>query len=518
MRKPYNIFFCLSILIILAVVFLFPFHTQDGPNHKKDTLILSRLDSSPMEAKVYRSGLGLFNTNTFFSLLYMPFKKFLSIDVYEKCYIVFFLISLLIIFRLFLNTWSRVNTDLWPLFLPFLFHPLYLIGMYNFLASVSIALLALILVYRGMERKSWKYVLWFFLLCWLGQLAHPFTFIILSLVLGVQGFLSWKEDWKHFLPFVVIVVFFLLLGFMLPFFGSGMIVRTPYSFGVIPQLIGGLLVFNFMDYSVIHFILPLPFLIFLSVIAIKNVRTQGLRKNALWLAALLFYFLFPRLGGGSAHANERFLPFIFLFFPLTLGQFQSVWRNRIVVLSFVTFLMISGGVVWGMFQVQKEVKNAQVVLTYLPKISRLYPINFNLNGPSLINGDFYHTWADYENDRIVFSPYLFAFDKLTPLLRSISSRETYFPALDQEYPRRMLIDKCNSLWLDDTPHCELWREEATSNIIKDAQYYDYWLVHEAPKDFWHKLQEVPGLKLIAQSGSFSLWHYQAALPFNPPVP
>lgn len=518
MKKPYPLFFWLSILITIFIVFFTPFHTQDGPNHKKDTLILSRLDSSPIEAKVYKSGLGILNTNTLFSLLYLPFKKILSIDTYEKIFFAFFLISIVALYRLFLQVWSKPNLDLWPLMLPFLFHPLFLRGMYNYTASVAITLLALIVLYKGMETKSWKYVLSFFLLCWLGQLAHPFTFILLSLVLAVQYFLSWKKDFKHFLPFAAIVFLFMVIGFVLPLFGSGIGVKTSYDFRALTGLIAALLASNFMDYSVLHFILPFPFLISLLVIAIKNIREQGFTKNSLWICTMLAFFIFPCTGGGSAYTNERFLPFIFFFFPLALDQLQSVWRKRVVILAFVTFLMVSGGVGWGMYQVDKEVKNAKLVLKNLPKMSRLYPINFNLTGPSLFNGDLYHTWADYEDDRIVFSPYLFALPKLTPLLKPIPNKPDYFPALDESYAFHHLAEECKSGWLYDTTQCDLWREQSIVSIFQDAQYYDYWLVHEPPKDFRERLEKTPGLKLVGESSTFSLWHYEKALPFNPPVP
>jgi len=518
LKKSYPLFFCISLLILIGVVFFTPFHTQDGPNHKKGTLILSRLDSSPLEAKVYESGLGPFNTNTLFSLLYLPFKKFLSIDTYEKCFVSFFLISLLFFYRVFLSAWSVENDDLWPLILPVLFHPLYLRGFYNFLASVSITLIALTLVQKGMQKKNWKYVFFFLLICWVGQLAHPFTFIILSITLGTQGFVAWRNDWKNLFPYIAIVLFFLCLGFVLPLFGTGIGSQTPYTFNDIPAALGGLLHFNFMGYSVFNLLVPLPFLLILAVLTFKNLRTQGFSKNALWLMALFFYIIFPRGGGGSAHANERFLPYIFLFLPLSLGGLAVLWRKRIVYFAFLTFLMVSAGVSWGMFQLSPGIQDAKKVLSQLPPVSRLYPISFDLKGHALLNWNMAHVWADYENDRVVFSPYLFALPKLMPLRKPLLNEENYFPATLEDYPSNAFVQKCGKGWLFDTPPCGLWREQAMATIFQSAQYYDYWLVNSPTEDFWRNLQSIPHLKLVAQSGDFSLWHYEAPLSFHPSVP
>ncbi len=517
MKQSYRAAFWIVLLFSISLIFFAPLHTQDGPNHRKTTLILSRLAQSPVEAQVFQNGFGIFNTNTLFQGLYLPFKNLLSIDAYEKLYVAFFLASLLLLYRLFLKTWSPKNADLWPLLLPFLFHPLYLRGLYNYLASVAITLLALICIHRGMEKKTGRYVLAFFLLCWIGQLAHPFTFIILSLVLMIQGFLVWRNDWKHFFPFVLITLSFLALGFVLPLFQSGIGMSTAYGFkGIIP-LIAGLFVFNFMDYALWVLLIPVPFSITWVFLAGKNLYTQPFKKNALWLSVLLAYFIFPSEGGGSAHANERFLPFVFLFFPLALDDLGELWRKRIVTLAFLTFFTFSGGFVWGMFRLDQEVKNARSVLSHLPKISRLYPINFDLKGPSLINGDLYHVWANYENDRIVFSPYLFALPKLTPLLKALPNQTTYFPATPENYPRRIFVDQCVKEWLYDSTHCERWKEQGMLDIFQDAQYYDYWLVHSPPPDFLERLQKIPHLQLVVESGKYSLWRYAQALSFDPSI-
>lgn len=519
MKKTSWRVFLSIILFVVMVVGFGPFYTQDGPNHKKDTLILSRLDSSPIEAKVYENGIGPLKTNTLFSILYLPLARWISTDTYERIFVIFFLVSLLIVYRYFLKTYTPANQDLWPLVLPFLFHPLYLRGFYNFLASVPLTLLALIFVHRDLENKSLKNLIPFLILCWIAFLAHPFSFFILSLSLGVNWLARWKERWRFLIPYSCVIFLFFSLGFILPLFETGMSHKTPYSFSTLPMLMGGLIGLNFMDDSPLHFILPLPFMILLGGLVIQNVRRQGITPHLLWISALIAYFIFPRSGGGSAHMNERFLPYVFFFIPVTLSiNLENPWRQRILSLSLVTFFLVTGGILWGMHQVQKEAYHARAVLHHLPKISRLYPINFNVKGPSLFNWDLAHIWAEYEDDKIVFSPYLFALPQLTPLIKRLPNSENYFPATEENYPRENLVDSCYSGFLYDSVDCNLVKEQALLRILKAARHYDYWFIYQPPENFLKFLEGYTGLKLVSQSGSFSLWHYETPLPFNPLVP
>jgi hypothetical protein len=87
-----NKLFLVSLFVLILFLVKVPFYTQDGPNHKKIAVILSRLSESPVEAAVYSSNLGLFKTNSLFPLLYQPLSSFLSPELYERCFFGLFLI------------------------------------------------------------------------------------------------------------------------------------------------------------------------------------------------------------------------------------------------------------------------------------------------------------------------------------------------------------------------------------------------------------------------------------------
>ncbi|QQR80450.1 MAG: hypothetical protein IPJ69_14295 [Deltaproteobacteria bacterium] len=169
-----------------------------------------------------------------------------------------------------------------------------------------------------------------------------------------------------------------------------------------------------------------------------------------------------------------------------------------------------------MNKVTKYAKEASVVLKSLPDQSRLYPINFNLKGPSLLNWDIAHIWAMYPDEKIVFSPYLFAFDWFESLSKKQGSSVNYFPATEESFPVN-ISSICKTTSPFKTIDCQKLREQAFQEIFKSSSYYDYWLVHQTPEDFLSYLQSFKGLKMVAQSGDFMLWHYEEAHEFIPPL-
>lgn len=510
--------FYVTLVFVFSLVFFGPFYTQDGPNHQKTALILSRLSQSPIEQKVYQSGFGLFETNTLFQLLYQPVSEFCTVKTYEKFFVATFLALLLISFRYFLKTLKPSNTEWWPLVSPTLFHPLYLRGFYNYLASVVFTLLALSLSYRK-EKATTPSILLYFVLCWLCQLSHPFAFFILPLMIFVFSAQKGFKNWKQLLPYFVISCIFFVIKFVIPLFSSGIGNKTPYAFASIPILIGGLIGLNFMDYSILNLVIPLPFIASLIWFLRKNLKLEGVLSNLLWIAPLCAYLIFPRSGGGSAHMNERFLPYIFFFIPITLSEKLSfVLKKRILLVTWTTFILLSFGTSYGMYQLNQEASHAQHVMENLPKVSRLYPINFNLRGKAKINWHLAHIWATYPDDKIVFTPYLFALPNLTPLKKPLLNNNEYFPATEEDFPHQNIENNCRSGFLYDTFDCSTHKRQALEALLQDAKHYDYWFIHQAPQNFIDVLSKVENLEIVSKEGEYSLWHYKSPLPFSPEVP
>jgi hypothetical protein len=126
-----------------------------------------------------------------------------------------------------------------------------------------------------------------------------------------------------------------------------------------------------------------------------------------------------------------------------------------------------------------------------------------------------HIWAHYPNDRIAFSPYLFARHDLMPLNRRIHASEHYFPATEEDFPEELLIGpRCPG---GNPPGSETCRREKYPQMIQQAQYYDFWYLHDPPEDFIEYLGTISGLQQVKSRGRSSLWRYSQAKDFEPPL-
>ena len=134
----------LASVILSLFLWKLPLHTQDGPNHRAVAATLARLSTSPGEESVYRSQLGPFQTNTLFHLMYLPATSVLSPTTYEKLFVGVFLLLIPVAYRVLLSVWAPRSTALWIVALPLWFHPLFITGMYNFLASVPVRVRAVL--------------------------------------------------------------------------------------------------------------------------------------------------------------------------------------------------------------------------------------------------------------------------------------------------------------------------------------------------------------------------------------
>ena len=519
-RSFHNTPLVCALFVLVLFLWQVPFYTQDGPNHKKIAVILSRLSRSPAEAAVYADNLGLWHTNSLFPLLYQPLAPYLSPDLYEKCFVGFFLVLLLCAFRCFLTAWAPDNRALWVLFLPFCFHPIFMRGMYNYLASIPLTLTAfslLRLAWHTGRRSLWPL---FALCCWVAWLAHPFPFFALGLGFAVMVLVEGRQGVRTALPYGAVICLFLVGGFLLPLWQAPHAMQAPYVFASLPVLFGGFFLLNFMDYSLVSLLVMLPFFGMLVWLLYQSVKAGKWPEKAFWMAFLIGYLLFPSRGSVGAQLSDRFLPFIWLFLPLGLPPLEARAVRKIAVVSFLTFLLAASSVFWAMQTIAAEVQDAQHVLQALPAQARLYPINFDLKGPGVIYRNLNHIWAVYDDDKVVFSPYLAAFPRLTPLIRKVPNSATYFPATAEGLPEETLGNAfCRPDNLAETPDCQAIRAEIWQKILQKSAYYDYWFVRNAPPEFSALLAALPGLQQMAASGRCSLWHYAKAKRFDPvPAP
>ncbi len=484
------------------VLWKLPLLTQDGANHRKVAVILDRLEQSPFENSEYQNNLSAFHTNELFEILYKIVSKHLSADHYEKLFFIFFILSLLSTYYGFLKAWDSTHASLWILILPFIYHPLLMRGLYNFLASISFTLLALIFLKEGIKSNKKIYLLPFFFSCWLAFLAHPFPFFVLLLVeillwITKQGLL------KVILPYSFITIIFMAWGFLLPFLNpENQVLQTPFYHYKLWELIGGLFVFNFTAYSILDLYWAGPFFIALVWMGIFSAWKSKWAQKCFWLCFLVLYFVFPKSGSSGGHINERFLIFMWMFLPLGLSLSQKA-KKGITVLSILTFLVLSIHLFKGMQKAKTILEDAQNVYQLLPSQSRLYPINFDFYGPALNHATLTHLWANYPDDKQTLSPYLFAYNSLMPLSRKHLSTDFYFPHTSEDLPRQTL-ENANS---------EVRRQQYLK-ILESAFYYDYWFIHQAPMEFIQMLLETSDLEKIAQSHETSLWHYKNAKSFK----
>ncbi len=512
-----------GILLAAAALILFlyavPWQTQDGPNHKRVALILSRLDHSPAEAEVYKSNLGWIHTNEIFPLLYQPLASRLSTDTYEKIFVGFFLVLLIVSYHLFLRVWSPQNHVLWVLMLPFWFHPLVMRGFYNFVASLPFALLALAALKIGIDRGKKIAFPIYGVLCWLVFLSHPFPLVVLVLVLFLQVIIGSFKGWRPALLYAVPPLCLVIPGFFASFFkaevGRG---DTQVAFMWAVEQPVNWFVNNFVAFSIPHLIAALPFFLLLPLLMVHSIRFTPWREKIFWFVLLIAFFYSPVSGGVGSHLNERFLPFVWAFLPVGL-VLKNPQIKRIRLLAAATVLLMGLGTAWGMSRLNLTANRYREALQAFSSSSRLYPILFDHQGPAWHYAPLYHFWALMEPQKVVFTPYLFASSDLFPLSKRTMSSPTYFPATSNGLPNSIAKNYvCGRESPDDVVDCAYRRRHEYDRILRAAAYYDYWLISDPPGDFVKILETKGGLTKVSQSGEISLWHLEEAPPFVPPLP
>ncbi|MFO1519673.1 MAG: hypothetical protein U1F57_08455 [bacterium] len=508
MERSSPIKFLFTALVLAFIVLFFwktPFITQDGYNHQRAASILSRLSESPSESALYGENLNLHQTNELFYALYPFVKNHLSVDQYEKAFLVLSMILLVLGYQAFLKTWAPENASLWFFALPLVFHLLFARGMYNFLISVPLSLFALSLL-KVEKIPIYGRIPLYGVLVWIGFLAHPFSVIVLSLVGGValiEGVLQKESKRCGNWAFFLIPALFLALGFLLPFFQPSSQPGPSYVFDPWPSLLYKFFVFNFPIYQKWNVLLFLPYLLWAIVAMARSLRHKQPLDRRLWVLFLLGYLFFPKSGGEGNHLNERFLIYVFLFLPLGL-HLNAAQKWRLGFLTGFTFLALAAYVHQGMALAQQKGEETRAVLEPLPPNQRLYPVNFDPNGPALNFKNTLHFWA-MNPEKTVFSPYLFAFDRMTPLYRK-KGVSALFPATSDDFPYRLVKGElCGKKDPVETIRCAEIREEGFKRILENASHYDYWLLESPPPDFVGMIQSGLSASLVAQKGTTSLW-------------
>jgi energy-converting hydrogenase Eha subunit G len=511
----------------LAAIALFlafaPFQTQDGPNHRQVATLVSQLVDSGGEDAVYRTNLGALTTNQLFPVGFarVASPTGMSVELYERIFVALFLILLVWGYRQFLSEWAPHAHDLWVWCLPLVGHALFVTGMYNFLAATALTFPALVFLRRTVEGESTSGLVAFSALCWIALVAHPFPFFVLPLawlwLLLDRGSLPGPRGWTA----ALVIGGCLALGFVGPMLrGSGP--TNPYVFKHPLELIAGLTYYNFPAFSVGHALASVPALAAAVVLIWKGIERGTRISNALWLAMMVGYFVFPTEGHGGAHVNERFLPFAWAFLPLALGPaatLASPWRSRVKAAAIVSAVLSTLGLSHGFARAAAEVRDAEAVLGSLPARARLYPLEFDPAGPSLTHSPLLHLWSNYAPGLRVYAPYQFTFMDLMPVSRRFAPSDTYFPAAPENLAQRIADGQlCSTADPPGPDSCEAEISRAWRELMGAAAYYDYWFVHAPPEDIRELIASTPGLGLVSEEGRSSLWRSSAARAFLPPLP
>lgn len=515
LSQPKIVFGC--ILLVVLFVYCSPWITQDGPNHQKVALILSRLSESPLENQVYASQVSLLHTNELFPALYTAFAKIIDIKAYEKTFVALFMAAFILSYWLFLKTWSPKSAVFWPLVLPLCFNPLIIRGFYNFLACLPLSLMALIFLKRAQEKFSLATWFSFSLFTWLAYLAHPFALLVLLPVTALLFFEGNKTSKLSLLPFFATALLFLGLGFLPSLFHSSQHeTNLALRFSPAHETLAGLFVWNVSAFHWVAFALYLPFFLLLLRTAFLSLRRVGLIHKQYWLIFLLLVFFFPLEASQGSFLNHRFLIVVWLFLPLGLGE-QDFKARKVFGICFITFLFCMLLTASAMYKSQRHFKEAEEVFKKLPKEKKLYSINFDTANAALNMHPLMHLWAAYPSAQIEFSPYLFAYSRLMPLSSKIAPSQTYFPSTSESLAQEILSGEICAKTNPKDFACETLKAKAFTEMLNAASFYDYCLLRKPPEAFTSKLKEDSWEK-ISESGSASLWANHKTQSFEPKLP
>src|SRR5262249_15045592 len=189
-----------------------------------------------------------------------------------------------------------------------------------------------------------------------------------------------KVSWATIAIYAAPVLLFLGIGVLRPLMDRSQGPDAPMLFSNVLALATGLFLFNTVVYSIPWLLHALPFFMAQVALAVQALRSSR-GWYQLWAVMLVAFCLFPS-DEKIAYLNERYLIYAWLFLPV--GVVLSEHRQRwLAILSVGTAGLAGIGVWHGMARVDRVAQDTRVVLSHLPLESRLYPMNFDLQGPSL---------------------------------------------------------------------------------------------------------------------------------------
>lgn len=511
------------LLVISLIGFtLLPVYTQDGPNHKKVAVILSRIETSTLESTVYQNNLSFMQPQSLFEGLYSGLVKNLhipvSIDTFEKLFIILNLILICIAYRKFLDVWSPGRKDYWFLSLLLWFHPALHRGFYDFFFSIPFVLFALELYKDGNRKLLPLNIFLYAVVSWVAFLAHPFATLMILLVIGIDflfeepGFqmpnlsiskiITRKKEIIYFAIPLFFIAHFLIHHLFSSAIGN---VHTKVQFLTTAAIWGITTYGNFSLFSFFSFFLAVPMTGVLFYLMLKSLKHQETSRPIFWTLAIGLSLCFPFSAWGGSYLSDRFLPYFILFIPLGLPVTQKAIK-RLHLLTIIFFIGMCADYAAQAIRLSPKAAQYQNVLSQIPTGSSVYPIHFE--SQNVVHNVFptHHFWALYDDQKVIFSPYLFTFRELFPLQLKKQITENYFPSTYDSYPSDLIKgDFCKISDPQETLNCNEVRKLGFNRIESAANFYEFWLVADAPQEFLLRLNTNASLNLVSEDGVVTLW-------------
>lgn len=488
-------------LIWLVYILWLPLWTQDGPNHKQVLNLLQQTTTDPTLSHFFQSNIAFFQTNQLFHILYLRIFHFLSLDVYEKLFFGTFVLLQILGFRFFLKIWNDRDSSLWPLFLPFTLHLLYLRGFYNFMAGFTLSLYALAFAKKAVKEKQISAWIFTQILLLLIFWAHPFPFFVLIPCFAILLYKT-TGSFQKFIAgeLLLFSLFFWISGFLQPLFqkheavysSSKLLFYAPW------ELLGGLLVFNFSLYKSWEIIFYIPLFLGYLYLAYYSLRNLAWSQKIYWLICLAGYLIFPKDAKGGGIINERFLPYVFCFIPLGI-HFTFQKKKILLFMAFATWACSLFFIGKGSLSLVQDEKDAHVVLQSLPEYTRLYPMIFNQRATVTNPAIFTHLWAAAPYDKKTFSSSLFIYSSLMPLSPRGKSFHDFFPVAGEDLPHKIRECFLNS------PNCTQDPYALIHQVLEKAKFYNYWYLYEPPPEILSLFLSNPSLKEVHNLGKSYLF-------------
>ena len=196
MRRPLEICFCVLMSIqVLSVWIVRYYPSNDGPSHLYNAAVLANYNRVPAYREFYSISVSPAG-NFLAQLLQSGLLKIAGEVAAEKLLLTFYIVLLPLSFRYLLAT---VTAELGPfvlcglVFLPNFF---FYMGFWNFCLSIPLLLFALAHFRRKRCHWTWGSVIAFGVLSFLTYSAHPLSWAVLSMLIGLDVLVGVRCQWK----------------------------------------------------------------------------------------------------------------------------------------------------------------------------------------------------------------------------------------------------------------------------------------------------------------------------------